>query len=418
MAVMRSKISLAPVISRSQLGLTPSCQIPEPWTLDRTPVHLLAAIYTSALPFAAHDNYVCVLNTYNAPPVDRLWRMVYELLTEEIHTPHLAVLQAAILYAHKPVDERRSSVADSPFVWCFVGTIVGLTSSLGLHIECRMWGIPAWEKRLRRRLWWAVYAKDKGEWNVSELDSADFTYQSRGASSSSSTIHQSNSPEMEVLFRYLVDLSRIAEDIYVSFYTLRASQFLSEKFNALHDTGRPLLEKLSGWYLSLPESFRLPNWSKSLPTISADSALVAEDYSILDFDDLPEIESFPAVELSDDHGTGEATLNVAERCASIVISFTGQLTASDFTGFWYSWSRIGFATVSNFTMLLLVQAPNADRAVKGKHLVESWLRGLRCQSQSFPMMKLGLTRFDAMHWAGLAQTFLLPQHVVTGDDSK
>lgn len=62
-------------------------------------------------------------------------------------------------------------------------------------------------------------------------------------------------------------------------------------------------------------------------------------------------------------------------------------------------------------MLLLVQAPNADRAVKGKHLVDSWLRVLRCQSQSFPMMKLGLTRLDAMHWAGLAQTFVLPQHV-------
>ena len=74
-------------------------------------------------------------------------------------------------------------------------------------------------------------------------------------------------------------------------------------------------------------------------------------------------------------------------------------------------SRIGFATVSNFTMLLLVQAPNAERAVKGKHLVDSWLRVLRCQSQSFPLTKLGLTRLDAMHWVGLGQTFVLPQHV-------
>lgn len=74
-------------------------------------------------------------------------------------------------------------------------------------------------------------------------------------------------------------------------------------------------------------------------------------------------------------------------------------------------SRIGFATVSNFTMLLLVQAPNAERAVKGKHLVDSWLRVLRTQSLSFSLMKLGLTRLDAMHWVGLGQTFVLPQHV-------
>lgn len=74
-------------------------------------------------------------------------------------------------------------------------------------------------------------------------------------------------------------------------------------------------------------------------------------------------------------------------------------------------SRIGFATVSNFAMLLLVQAPNAERAIKGKHLVDSWLRVLRCQSLSFPLMKLGLTRLDAMHWVGLGRTFVLPGHV-------
>lgn len=454
-----------PLISRSQMGLTASCSIPEPGALERTPVHLLAAVYASALPFAAHDDYLCVLQTYNAPPADRLWRMAYELISEEVHTPHLAVLQAALLYLHRPLDETRASLADTPFVWSFVGTIVGLAETLGLHIECRMWGIPAWEKRLRRRLWWAIYAEDKwrsllmgrppyihrSEWDVSELDGADFLYHTRGASSSSSGAHQPQDPSP---FRYLVDLSSIAEQIYESFYTLRKSQYLSERFRVSHDTGRPILEKLNDWYSSLPESFRLPNWSKSvsglapyptsihfaylilvlfvyrallrpmarssspplifdldeLPTNPSALDTAVDDSPVLDFLNMPEIESFPAVELSD-HSTGETTLNSAERCASIVISFTRRLTSSDFTGFWYSWSRIGFATVSNFTLLLLVQAPNSERAAKGKQLVDSWLRVLRCQCQSFPMMKLGLTRLDAMHWVGLGQTFVLPQHV-------
>ncbi|KAG2417269.1 hypothetical protein HFD88_008488 [Aspergillus terreus] len=453
-----------PLISRSQMGLSPSCSIPETWALDRTPVHLLAAVYASALPFAAHDDYLCVLNTYSPPPADRLWRMVYELVAEEIHTPHLAVLQAALLYLHKPMDESRASTADTPFVWSWVGSIVGLAESLGLHIECRMWGVPAWEKRLRRRLWWAIYAEDKwrslllgrptyihqGEWDVSELDGADFLFHARGASSSSSAVQTTQDP---VPFRYLVDLSRIAEEIYESFYTLRKSQYLSERFDASHDIGRPLLEKLNDWYSTLPETFRLPNWSKSVSGLAPYPTSIHFAYLILvlfvyrallrpmarssspplifDLDELPanpsaldpsaespmldcinmpEIESFPAVDLTD-HSTGETTLNAAERCASIVISFTRRLTSSDFTGFWYSWSRVGFATVSNFTLLLLVQAPNAERAAKGKQLVDSWLRVLRCQSQSFPMMKLGLTRLDAVHWVGLNQTFVLPQHV-------
>jgi hypothetical protein len=74
-------------------------------------------------------------------------------------------------------------------------------------------------------------------------------------------------------------------------------------------------------------------------------------------------------------------------------------------------SRIGFTTVSNFLMLLLVQAPNIAHATRGKQLVDSWLQVLRCQSQSFPLVKLGLARLDALHWAGLSTTFVLPPHV-------
>ena len=252
--------------------------------------------------------------------------------------------------------------------------------------------------------------------------------------------------------------------------TLRASQFLNANFTASSELGRELLEKLNAWYSSLPGTFRLPNWSKSVnglapyPTSihfaylllvvyvyramlrpmarSSEPPLIFDledmdttsplpvDESILDFTDLPEIESLPEVSISDEFGTGEATLHAAEKCASIVVNFTRRLTSSDFTAFWYSCkfailtscmpcnrmltpagSRIGFATISNFLMLLLVQAPNVAHAIRGKHLVDSWLQVLRCQSQSFPLVKLGLARLDALHWAGLGNTFVLPLHV-------
>lgn len=254
--------------------------------------------------------------------------------------------------------------------------------------------------------------------------------------------------------------------------TLRASQFLNANFIASAELGRGLLEKLNGWYSSLPETFRLPNWSKSVnglapyPTsihfaylllvvyvyramlrpmarssepplifdledLSATSPLPVDE-SMLDFMDLPEIESLPEISISDEFGTGDATLQAAEKCASILVNFARRLTSSDFTAFWYScklltlastispdWvltsnvigSRIGFATISNYLMLLLVQAPNMAHAIRGKHLVDSWLQVLRCQSQSFPLVKLGLARLDALHWTGLGNTFVLPVHV-------
>ena len=128
----------------------------------------------------------------------------------------------------------------------------------------------------------------------------------------------------------------------------------------------------------MPESFRLPNWNKSVsglapyptsihfaylilvlyvyrallrpmarsssPPLIFDldemptdpTALDLDDTSILDSIVMPDLESFPAVVELTDHDTGETTLNAAERCASIVINFTRRLTPSDFTGFWYS----------------------------------------------------------------------------------
>lgn len=110
------------------------------------------------------------------------------MILEEIHTPHLATLQAGLLYLHKQHQGSQTAVADSPFVWSFVGMLVGLATSLGLQLECRPMGLPAWERRLRRRLWWALYSEDKwrsllmgrppyirhDEWDVTDLDDDDF----------------------------------------------------------------------------------------------------------------------------------------------------------------------------------------------------------------------------------------------------
>lgn len=177
-----------PILSRSQLGLSASRSIPEQQVLQNIPVHLLAAIYASAQPFAKFDEYLSVLSAYSVPSTDRLWRMVLELLLEEIHTPHLSVVQAGLLYLHQPCEVKQSAVSDSSWIWSFVGLLTGLATSLGLQLECKPMGLPAWERRLRRRLWWAVYSEDKwrsllmgrppyirqDEWDVTDLEDDDF----------------------------------------------------------------------------------------------------------------------------------------------------------------------------------------------------------------------------------------------------
>lgn len=157
--------------------------------LQTVPVHLLAAVYACALPFAKFDEWLSIVHAYQAPPTSQLWRLALDLILEEIHTPHLSVLQAGVLYLHKHWEtSQEAAIADTPFVWSFVGMMVGLATSLGLQFECRVMGMPLWERRVRRRLWWAIYSEDKwrsllmgrppyiraDEWDVTDLDEADF----------------------------------------------------------------------------------------------------------------------------------------------------------------------------------------------------------------------------------------------------
>lgn len=134
----------------------------------------------------------------------------------------------------------------------------------------------------------------------------------------------------------------------------------------------------------------------------------------MDFPDLVGIESLPEISISDGHATGEIVLpppfgqfhsaldtqrfyGALDSCQSHPQCQRLQAHQLTIPG-----SPIGFATVSNFLMLLLVQAPNIAHATRGEQLVDSWLQGLRYQSKSFSLVKLGLARLDAFIALGCA----------------
>lgn len=170
-------------------------------TLDAIPTHVLAAMYGLAMPFALNDELLAVVNAFETPPLPQLWTMVHTLIQAEIHRPRLATVQAAILFLHRDggqaaaepsnssaTNSNGADLSSSAFLWSFIGSTVGMAHSLGLHVECQMFGIPTADKRIRRRLWWALYIEDKwqsllmgrppyirkDEWDVGELRDGDF----------------------------------------------------------------------------------------------------------------------------------------------------------------------------------------------------------------------------------------------------
>ncbi|KAH8807247.1 fungal-specific transcription factor domain protein [Xylogone sp. PMI_703] len=442
-----------PAISRSQLGLTPENPTPSPSTLERVPTHLLAAIYASSLHYCPHDDYLCVSNVYSQPSATKIWRIAYEEIFREIHTPHLSLVQAMLLYLQKP---RSSVTSDTPFHWSLMGMLIALTTSLALHLDCHDWNIPPWEKRLRRRLWWMVYVEEKwrcllggytslissDQWDVSELTEEDFVVDGVNTSDSSTPINNDGHTfESGARFCHLAQLSLISEEVYRSFYTLRSSRLLSNDFDSSLATAQPIHLRLKAWYSSLPASLQIRKRSMLDETrfeeLESNSALHFAYLTLevllyrallrpLNVREIPKYANYidngarDGNALSDGCGVAwspptsahngsegnreaaEAVILAAEKCAKIVTDFTAGLDSQSFSaGFWYSWSRIGFATMSNFAMLLLVKAPDTEHLSAAKQIMQNWRRMLRFQSRSFEQMKLGLLRLEVMLWKGM-----------------
>lgn len=195
------------------------------------PVVLLAAIYACAFPFYVHDPTLQLSTAFGGTPIDALWTLVYELIVENIHRPKLAVVQAAVLFMHQPPKGRAQALADGPMIWSFWASIVGLSNSLGLHLDCRRWGIPAWEKRLRRRLWWAIYLEDTwrsflsgrppvictNEFDLSELDETDFIHNLASTQRSNMTPVSAISNTRECIFPHIARLTVLVTEIYQTF---------------------------------------------------------------------------------------------------------------------------------------------------------------------------------------------------------
>lgn len=62
-------------------------------------------------------------------------------------------------------------------------------------------------------------------------------------------------------------------------------------------------------------------------------------------------------------------------------------------------------------LLLIVQAPSKEHAIRANRLVHLWRQALRSQSKACDLMDLALVRLDGPHLTGLSRNFYLPRHV-------
>ncbi|BGO94136.1 hypothetical protein NBRC10512_006958 [Rhodotorula toruloides] len=85
---------------------------------------------------------------------DYAWRLLKEEKLGErmLDRPKLSSLATAILELSTSMDPRGD--------YALLAKTIAHAQLLGLHIDCRSWAIPDWEKSLRQRLWWCLRIHD------------------------------------------------------------------------------------------------------------------------------------------------------------------------------------------------------------------------------------------------------------------
>ncbi|KAH7020741.1 fungal-specific transcription factor domain-containing protein [Microdochium trichocladiopsis] len=365
------------------------------------PTCLLAAIYGHALPFCVFDDKLCV-DVDILPSADHLFKLAWMAALAQFHTPSLAVVQTMLLMIQRRPTNKH--VADTPFKWIMLADTVALAQCLGLNLDPTDWPIPQWEKRLRRRLAWAVFVQDQWlslnfgrsshiqecDWDVSSLRADDLGPSSEADGGGSVSKH----------FLGLASLTEIVSKIQRHIFSVKATRVLSKSLEATFEVARPLRMDLAQWLQDRPDVADQPSTGTPCHGLDGNGSLKLAYITA-------KISIFKAM-LRPNSNEAPAEARTALRTGAMAVAremydFLARLEAHHLEAFWHSYSRVNFAIASNFIVLLFALSPSLADADESLTLLTQWRGLLRIKSRSCDLLNLSLLRLDAMFVAGLGK---------------
>lgn len=121
----------------------------------KLPASLRGAVYALASVFEKKD-----MSLEGPLPFQQHQLVHYatDSLQRELDSPNLAKLQASLLLLH--IKPNHVDSIEHPRTWTSTAQAVATAQMIGLHQDAERWSLAQWEKRLRRKLWWATYVAD------------------------------------------------------------------------------------------------------------------------------------------------------------------------------------------------------------------------------------------------------------------
>lgn len=335
-----------------------------------------------------------VLQKYTPPSDVALFKIATTTLMEEQEWPNYSSLQACILLSQKrPVD---ISKPDTPMTWSLLGMASSMATTMGYNYDPLEWNIPNWDKKMRRRIWWSFVVQDtwfaacygrpphipKRHYHVSRLTMDDFEVY---------TMNENDNKNFQLSvtsFCFVVELTTIVIDICND---LLFAQTTYASLETLYTVGVSLLDKVIALEEDCPVSLSVSSretyrvaWANGSIQLAIQSAKIL----VLKY-------------LLHRQSKSECTQKIQDYsvdCLRKCVNMFQELRAVDFQHFWYSWSRLNFALVSNF--FLLVYSTGSQRTVV-KDTMDTYRWWLRCNASVSRDLKLALVVLDNAYTLGL-----------------
>ncbi|KAK1965978.1 fungal-specific transcription factor domain-containing protein [Colletotrichum sublineola] len=395
-AVGARLIALFSDFVQAQFPVFAAALFPDPAT---TPAYLLAAVYAISLPFVVYDDKLSVDVAYDKPPYPALSQIIDKALSYEVHSPSIPVAQTLLLLVLRPSAD--PLVADTAYRRDVLGRLISCATTLGLHLDPSDWSMTERQKAHRRRLSFIIHAVDtwiasthgtppsthRDNWLVTSLEPRDFVDSGLGS-------HDENR---------LMDFASITEVLssaLSNLYSLRAIHDLSKSCVRVSTVTQPLLQSLVS----------IPNPSNSEESSARNLALFYTQLVILRAELRPPLAPGSQLGPDEESFTQTARRNT-KSCTRALTNVIRSLSPDTDGMFWPSWTQLVFSSICFSLMTMTISSSDFEEASAWIADLQSTRKSLRLKVASFPFLRLGLLRIDALFWRGITNVLHLETHV-------
>ena len=358
---------------------------------------LLAAMYLLALSWWDQDPK---LSQRQKPDMTRLEYIAISSLMTAMQRPKTSAVQAGLLLLQRAKTS----------TWTLTVQLVALAQDIGLHLDCSDWSIPIWERRLRKRLAWALYLQDK--WSAlmhgrpSHINAADWAVKPPTVDDFDESIppleasgtdcgDDAETVKGRTIFMQMIELTSIMAEICEVFYSqnakteyARAGRYATQ---LVLNRAKPVQIRLKDWFAKLPTECKMDNYTPG--------QLSATGYLHLGYF-ATEISIHRRIVQSLNPATDDPYMLYICRSAAktrliSAMDFVNRLRPEHLDAFWYFASATNFSLIGTFGSLLQATSPAREEAeFYASRLYEfEWTLAVSAKKASW--MKVALDMLEA-----------------------